>query len=36
MSIRRRRLFWFAGIYVTSVVIFAVITYLLHAALRLL
>jgi hypothetical protein len=36
MSTQKKRLFWFAGIYVSSVVTFAVITYLLRAALRLL
>jgi hypothetical protein len=36
MSTQTKRLLWFAGIYVSSVVIFASITYLLRAALRLL
>jgi hypothetical protein len=36
MSTQTKRLLWFAGIYVSSVVIFAFITYLLHAGLRLL
>jgi hypothetical protein len=36
MSTQTKRLLWFAGIYVSSVVIFAFITYLLRAALRLL
>jgi hypothetical protein len=36
MSTQTKRLLWFAGIYVSSVVIFTFITYLLRAALRLL
>jgi hypothetical protein len=36
MTAQRKRLLWFAGIYVSSVMIFVIITYLLGAALRLL
>jgi hypothetical protein len=36
MSERKKRLLWFAGIYVSSLIVFALITYLLRTALRLL
>jgi hypothetical protein len=36
MNAHRRQLLWFIGIYISSVIIFAFITYLLRAALRLL
>lgn len=36
MSEQRKRLLWFAGIYVSSLIVFALVTYMLRAALRLL
>ena len=36
MSKREKRLLWFAGIYLSSLIVFALVTYLLRAALRLL
>jgi hypothetical protein len=35
MSERKKRLLWFAGIYVSSLIVFAFVTYLLKAVLRL-
>jgi hypothetical protein len=36
MSERKERLLWFAGIYVSSLIVFALVTHMLRAALRLL
>ena len=36
MSERKKRLLWFAGIYVSSLIVFVFVTYLMKAALRLL
>ena len=36
MSERKNRLLWFAGIYVSSLIVFVLVTYLLRTALRLL
>ena len=36
MSERKMRLLWFAGIYLSSLSVFALVTYLLRTALRLL
>jgi hypothetical protein len=36
MSTQKRRLLWFAGIYMSSLIVFALVTYLLRTALRLL
>jgi len=36
MSELKKRLLWFAGIYVSSLIVFVFVTYLLRAALRLL
>lgn len=36
MSERKKRLLWFAAIYVSSLIVFVFVTYLLRAALRLL
>jgi len=36
MSERKTRLLWFAGIYVSSLIVFALVTYMLRTALRLL
>jgi hypothetical protein len=36
MSERKKRLLWFAGIYLSSLIVFAFVTYLLKAVLRLL
>jgi hypothetical protein len=36
MSERKKRMLWFTGIYVSSLMIFALVTYLLRVALRLL
>ena len=36
MSERKKRLLWFTGIYVCSLIVFVFVTYLLRAALRLL
>jgi hypothetical protein len=36
MSTRTKQLLWFAGIYVSSLIVFAFVTYLLKAVLRLL
>jgi hypothetical protein len=36
MSTRTKQLLWFAGIYVSSLIVFAFVTYLLKVVLRLL
>lgn len=36
MSERKKRLLWFVGIYLSSLIVFVLITYLLRTALRLL
>ena len=36
MSERKKRLLWFAGICVSSLIVFVLVTYLLRTALRLL
>jgi hypothetical protein len=36
MSEGKKRLLWFAGIYVSSLIVFALVAYMLRAALRLL
>ena len=36
MSTQGKQLLWFAGIYVSSLIVFAFVTYLLKAVLRLL
>jgi len=36
MSERKKRLLWFAGIYVSSLIVIALVTCMLRAALRLL
>lgn len=36
MSTQQRHFLWFAGIYMSSLIIFALVTYLLRTALRLL
>jgi hypothetical protein len=36
MSEQKKRLLWFAGIYLSSLIVFAFVTYLLKAVLRLL
>ncbi len=36
MSERKNRLLWFAGIYVSSLIVFVLVTYLLRTDLRLL
>jgi hypothetical protein len=36
MSTQKRQFLWFAGIYMSSLIVFALVTYLLRTALRLL
>ena len=36
MSTQKRQFLWFAGIYMSSLIVFALVTYLLRNALRLL
>lgn len=36
MSTQKRQFLWFTGIYMSSLIVFALVTYLLRAALRLL
>jgi hypothetical protein len=36
MTVQRKRLAWFVGIYICSLIVFAFVTYMLRAALRLL